>query len=98
MGVKIALGTDAGVYRHGDNGGEFERMVKLGMKPIDALKAGTSVDAELFGLSDRLGTLEPAKIADIVAVPGDPVRDISVCSRVLFVMKEGVVYRNDRAR
>jgi imidazolonepropionase-like amidohydrolase len=93
MGVKIALGTDAGVYEHGKNGGEFGRLVALGMKPIDALRAGTLVDAELFGIEDRLGTLEPGKIADIVAVQGDPLKDITVTERVFFVMKDGVVYK-----
>jgi imidazolonepropionase-like amidohydrolase len=98
LGVRIALGTDAGVFEHGTNGGEFGRMVALGMKPIDALKAGTSVDAELFGLSDRLGTLEAGKIADVVAVPGNPLTDIRVTERVLFVMKEGKVFRNDAGK
>ncbi len=93
IGVKIALGTDAGVYEHGLNGGEFARMVKLGMRPVDALKSGTSVDAELLGIADRLGTLEAGKIADIVAVPGDPLADITACERVIFVMKEGQIYK-----
>ena len=64
------LGTDAAVYPHGRNAEEFHQMVDLGMKPIDALKAGTSLDAELLGLADKIGTLEPNKIADVVAVPG----------------------------
>lgn len=96
LGVRIALGTDAGVFEHGTNGGEFGRMVALGMKPIDALKAGTSVDAELFGLADRLGTLEAGKIADVVAVPGNPLTDIRVTERVLFVMKDGKIFKNER--
>ncbi|MGH9945531.1 MAG: amidohydrolase family protein, partial [Pyrinomonadaceae bacterium] len=73
--VRIAFGTDAAVYPHGRNAEEFRHMVELGMKPIDALKAATSVDAELFGLSDRLGTLEAGKLADIIATPGDPTED-----------------------
>src|SRR5712664_1961033 len=73
-GVKIGLGTDAGVYPHGRNAEEFHQMVDLGMKPVDALKAGTSSDAELLGLADKIGTLESGKLADIVAVPGDPVQ------------------------
>lgn len=97
-GVKIGFGTDAGVYPHGMNAVEFGLMVKLGMKPIDALKTATSVDADLLGLSDRLGTLEPGKFADVIAVPGDPAADIHQTEKVLFVMKEGVVYRNDRAK
>lgn len=96
-GIKIGLGTDAAVYPHGRNAEEFHQMVDLGMKPADALKAGTSADADLLGLADRIGTLEPNKLADIVAVPGDPLENIRQTERVFFVMKEGVVYRNDRA-
>lgn len=93
MGVKIALGTDAGVFTHGRNNGEFALLVKLGMKPVDALKAATSGDAELLGVADTLGTIEAGKFADIVAVPGNPLTDITATERVLFVMKEGVVYK-----
>ncbi|MCA1636418.1 MAG: amidohydrolase family protein [Acidobacteria bacterium] len=95
--VRIAFGTDAAVYPHGRNAEEFRHMVELGMRPVDALKAATSVNAELFGVSDRLGTLEAGKLADIIAVPGDPTQDIRQTERVFFVMKEGVTYRNDRA-
>jgi imidazolonepropionase-like amidohydrolase len=95
-GVKIGLGTDAAVYPHGRNVEEFHQMADLGMKPIDALKAGTSMDAELLGLADKIGTLEAGKIADVVAVPGDPVQNIRQTEHVFFVMKEGVIYRNDR--
>jgi imidazolonepropionase-like amidohydrolase len=94
-GVRICLGTDAGVYAHGRNAEEFGQMVKLGMKPVEALKAGTSRNAELLGIADKLGTLEAGKIADIVGVPGDPTTDIRVTERVFFVMKEGVVYKNE---
>jgi imidazolonepropionase-like amidohydrolase len=97
QGIKIGLGTDAAVYPHGRNAEEFHQMVDLGLKPIDALKAGTSSDAELLGLSDRIGTIEPNKLADIVAVPGDPLENIRQTEHVFFVMKEGVIYRNDRA-
>jgi imidazolonepropionase-like amidohydrolase len=96
-GVKIGFGTDAAVYPHGRNAEEFNEMVKLGMKPVDALKSSTSSDADLLGLSDKIGTLEPGKLADIVAVPGDPVQNIRQTEHVLFVMKEGTVYRNDLA-
>ena len=96
MGLKIGLGTDAAVYPHGRNPEEFHQMVDLGMKPIDALKAGTSVDAELLGLADKIGTLEPGKLADLVAVPGDPVENIRATEHVFFVMKGGVIYKNDR--
>lgn len=95
-GIKIGLGTDAAVYPHGRNAEEFHQMVDLGMKPIDALKAGTSADAELLGLADKIGTLEPGKLADVVAVPGDPVENIRQTEHVFFVMKEGVVYKNER--
>jgi imidazolonepropionase-like amidohydrolase len=96
-GVRIGLGTDAAVYPHGLNAGEFHLMVDLGMKPVDALKAGASSDAELLGLDKQIGSLEAGKLADVVAVPGDPIADIRQTEHVFFVMKEGVVYRNDRA-
>jgi len=95
MGVRIGFGTDAAVYPHGMNATEFELMVEHGMKPMAALKAATSADAELLGLAARLGTLEAGKLADIVAVPGDPTQDIRLTSKVKFVMKEGQIYRRD---
>jgi len=95
-GVKIGLGTDAAVYPHGRNGEEFHQMVDLGMKPVDALRAGTSADADLLGLADKIGTLESGKLADIVAVPGNPLQDIRQTEHVFFVMKEGVIYKNER--
>ena len=67
------------------------------MSPASALRAATSVDAQLLGISDKLGALEPGKIADVIAMPGDPLQDIRNTEHVFFVMKEGVVYRNDRA-
>ena len=91
LGVKIGFGTDSGVSRHGENAREFTLMVEHGMTPLAALKAATSVDAELLGLSRSIGTLEPGKLADVVALPGDPTRDISATRRVGFVMKEGTV-------
>ena len=94
-GVNIGLGTDAAVYPHGRNAEEFHQMADLGMKPIDALKAGTSSDAKLLNIADRTGTLEVSKFADVVAVPGDPTQNIRVTEHVLFVMKEGVVYKNE---
>jgi imidazolonepropionase-like amidohydrolase len=96
MGIKIGLGTDAAVYPHGRNPEEFHQMVDLGMKPIDALKAGTSADADLLGLADKIGTLEAGKLADVVAVPGDPLENIRATEHVFFVMKDGVIYKNDR--
>jgi imidazolonepropionase-like amidohydrolase len=83
-GVKIGFGTDAGVYPHGRNAKEFSLMVADGLAPVEALKAATT------------GTLERGKLADIIAVPGDPLKDISVTEKVLFVMKDGIVYRHDR--
>jgi imidazolonepropionase-like amidohydrolase len=94
-GVKVALGSDAGVYPHGENGGEFETLVKLGMPPVQALQAGTLNAAELLGWEDRIGTLEPGKLADLVAVAGDPAQDIQLMKRVRFVMKGGVVYKDE---
>jgi imidazolonepropionase-like amidohydrolase len=98
MGVKIALGTDAAVYPHGNNALEFVLMAADGMTPAQSLRAGTSAAADLLGLANNIGTLAPGKLADIVAVPGNPFEDIRVTQSVLFVMKEGIVYRNDRAR
>jgi len=95
-GVKIGMGTDAAVYPHGRNTEEFHQMVDLGMKPIDALKAATSADADLLGLSDKIGTLEAGKLADIVAVPGDPVENIRQTEHVFFVMKDGVIFKNEK--
>ncbi|MBZ5703118.1 MAG: amidohydrolase family protein [Acidobacteriia bacterium] len=97
-GLRFGFGTDAGVYAHGRNAEEFGQMVALGMKPIDALRSAMSSDAELLGLADKIGTLEAGKLADVVAVPGDPAENIRQTEKVLFVMKEGVVYRNDRAK
>src|SRR5271163_436792 len=95
--IKIGLGTDAAVYPHGRNAEEFHQMVDLGMKPVDALKAGTSADADLLGLTAKIGTLEANKFADVVAVPGDAIENIRQTEHVFFVMKEGVIYKNDRA-
>ena len=93
--VKIGFGTDAAVYPHGRNAEEFYQMVSLGMKPSAALKAATSADAELLGQANKIGTLDVGKLADVVAVPGDPLQNIQQTEHVLFVMKEGVVYRNE---
>ena len=98
MGVKIALGTDAAVYPHGDNALEFVLMAADGMPPAQSLRAGTSVAADLLGLSSKIGTLEPGKLADVVAVPGNPMQDIRVTQSVFFVMKDGTIYRNDHSQ
>ena len=94
-GVRVALGTDAGVYPHGENGGEFWAMVTLGMTSIQALQAGTINAAELMGLSDRLGSVSKGKLADLVAVNGDPLANVELLKHVQFVMKDGVVYKDE---
>ena len=97
--VPIALGTDAGVIPHGTNGREFRLMVEWGgLTPMQAIVAGTSSAAKLLGWDRQIGTLAPGKWADVVAVPGDPTRDIGAMERVLFVMKNGVVYREPGVR
>jgi len=98
LGVKVALGTDAAVYPHGENAAEFGLMVADGMTPAQALLAGTMSAAELLGLADKVGALRPGMLADLVAVLGNPLDDIGATRKVIFVMKDGVVYRNDRAK
>src|SRR5256886_1979627 len=97
IGVKISFGTDAAVFPHGQNAKEFKLMTDLGMAPIDALKSATANDAELIGISQKIGTLEEGKLADLIAMPGDPVQDITATERVSFVMKEGKIIRNGPA-
>jgi imidazolonepropionase-like amidohydrolase len=92
-GVKIAFGTDAGVFAHGKNYKEFEYMVEAGMPAMEAIKSATMNAADLLGISDRVGSIENGKSADIIAVNGDPLKDIKVLSSMNFVMKEGVVYK-----
>ena len=92
-GVKIAFGTDSGVSAHGDNAREFELMVQAGMDEAEALKTATLESAKLLDIDDTLGTLEAGKLADIVAVPGNPLDDISVMKDIRFVMKNGKVYK-----
>ncbi len=92
-GVKIAFGTDSGVSPHGDNAREFALMVEGGMPPMEAIRSATRVGAELLGIEDEVGTLEAGKLADLVAVAGDPLADVSALESVAFVMKEGVVYK-----
>jgi imidazolonepropionase-like amidohydrolase len=97
-GVKVALGTDAAVYPHGLNAHEFETMVKLGLTPLQSIQAGTLNAADLLGWSGKVGTLEPGAWADIVAVDGDPLKDITTVQRVKFVMKGGEVVKNEYAK
>ncbi len=94
-GVKIAFGTDAGVSMHGRNADEFELMVKYGMTPMQAIAAATVNAADLLGVADQVGTLEPGKQADLIAVEGDPLSDVTVLKRVAFVMKGGAVVKSE---
>jgi len=96
-GAKIAFGTDSGVYPHGDNAKQFAKMVEWGMKPIDAIQAATISAADLIGLSGKAGSLESGYYADIIAVDGNPLETVPVLEKVKFVMKGGVVARNDFA-
>ena len=92
-GVKIAFGTDAGVFKHGQNWREFGYMIEAGMPAMQAIKAATINAAELLGMKDQLGSIEVGKLADIVAVDGDPLSDASVFGKIVFVMKDGVTYK-----
>jgi imidazolonepropionase-like amidohydrolase len=94
-GVKVGFGTDAAVYPHGLNAHEFAVMVKLGLTPLQAIQAATVNDADLLGWSDRIGVIEPNHFADIIAVDGDPLQDVTTLERVKFVMKGGVVYKSE---
>jgi imidazolonepropionase-like amidohydrolase len=97
-GVTMTFGTDAGVYPHGDNAKQFAKMVEWGMTPMQAIQAATTTAAKTLGpLGDDLGSIAPGKSADIIAVAGDPLTDVSELTRVHFVMKAGVVYRKDGA-
>lgn len=93
-GVKISFGTDAGVFPHGENGKEFAYMVEAGMPPIEAIRSATVVNASILGMTDKIGTLEAGKFADIVATDENPLQNIRTMEKVSFVMKEGVVYKN----
>jgi imidazolonepropionase-like amidohydrolase len=95
VGVKIGLGTDAAVYPHGLNAHELAVYVSLGMTPLQAIQTATINDADLLGWSDKIGTLEAGKWADIIAVDGDPLRDVTTLQHVKFVMKGGAVVKNE---
>jgi imidazolonepropionase-like amidohydrolase len=94
-GVKVAFGTDAAVYPHGLNAGEFHVYVKLGMTPLAAIQTATVNASDLLGAKFNVGTLEPGKFADVIAVDGDPTKDVTVLEHVKFVMKGGAVYKNE---
>jgi imidazolonepropionase-like amidohydrolase len=93
-GVKIAFGTDAAVYPHGLNAHEFGKMVEMGLPPLVSIQAATVNAADLLGWSDRVGTIEPGKFADLVAVDGDPLANVHLLENVRFVMKGGEVIKN----
>ena len=95
-GVKIAFGTDAGVYPHGWNAKQFAHMVRWGLTPMQAIQAATVNAADLMGWSDRVGSLEPGHYADVIAVHGDPLADVATLEKVTFVMKGGAVVKEDR--
>jgi imidazolonepropionase-like amidohydrolase len=95
-GVTIGMGGDVGVYPHGENVIEMELMVEYGMKPVDVLKAATSVNAKALHMEQQVGMLKPGMLADIIIVGGDPSIQISVIRQVKFVMKDGVVYRQEK--
>ena len=92
-GVTICNGSDVGVFTHGDNARELELLVNYGMKPVDVLRSATSIDAKVFHMDDRIGAVKTGLLADLIAVDGDPTRDISTVRKVKLVMKGGVVYR-----
>ena len=93
-GVNIVFGGDVGVYTHGENYRELELMVDYGMTPIKALQSATSLNARVFHL-EQLGQLKSGYLADIIAVEGNPIEDIKVMEAVSFVMKDGIVYKNE---
>ncbi len=98
-GVKIALGTDAAVYPHGLNAHEVDVYVnQFGMSPLQGIQTGTINAADLMGWTDKIGTLEPGKWADIIAIDGDPLKDVKILQHVPFVMKSGVVYKNETSK
>lgn len=94
-GAKMAFGTDGGVYPHGENGRQFALMVEFGMKPVDAIRSATLAAAELVGIGSQTGSVETGYLADLIAVDGDPLKDVSRLEHVRFVMKEGRVYKNE---
>lgn len=94
-GVKMVYGTDAGIYPHGDNARQFATMVRYGMSPLDAIRSATINAADALGTGDR-GVIEPGRLADLIAVPGDPTQDVTALESVPFVMKGGVVEKNAR--
>ena len=95
-GVTICMGGDVGVFTHGDNAREMEMMVDYGMKPIDVLKSSTSINADVFGYGDKIGRIKKDLFADIIAVEGDPSSDIKNIRKIKLVIKDGVIYRDEK--
>ena len=94
FGIKIAYGTDSGVSKQGDNAKELYYMVRGGMTEMEAIRSATVIASEMLGINDKLGSIESGKLADIIAVKGNPIKDISFLQEVVFVMKEGKIYKN----
>jgi imidazolonepropionase-like amidohydrolase len=95
-GVTICMGGDVGVYAHGDNAREMEMMVEYGMKPLDVLRSSTSVNADVFNYADKIGRLKKGLLADAIAVQGDPSKNICDIRKVIFVLKNGRIYKDDQ--
>jgi imidazolonepropionase-like amidohydrolase len=93
-GVTIASGSDVGVFAHGDNAKEIEAMVEFGMSPLDAVRSATSVNARVMHMADKIGTVKPGLFADLIAVKGDPTRDVGALSYVSFVMTRGIIFKH----
>jgi imidazolonepropionase-like amidohydrolase len=94
-GVKIAFGTDIGVCAFGQNGREFNLMVQNGMTPMQAIQSATVAGADLLGITDKVGSIKPGKLADLIAVRGDPLSNVRLLEDVRFVMKQGEIYKQD---
>ena len=94
-GVKIAYGTDAGVFPHGENGKDFRYLVEAGMSPMRAIQAATTSAASLIGHPEKIGSLTEGRFADVIAVSADPLKDITILEKIPFVMKSGIIYRNE---
>ncbi len=94
-GLPIGFGTDAAVIPHGQNAHEFAYRVRLGESPMAAIVSATRISADIMGWSDRIGSIEPARLADLIAVAGDPLRDITELERVAWVMKGGTIYKDE---
>jgi imidazolonepropionase-like amidohydrolase len=97
-GAKMAYGTDAAIYPHGDNAKQFAKMVEWGMKPLDAIQSATVNAADLLGQADKAGVVEKGHFADVIAVRGNPLENVAILEHVSFVMKGGMVVKNEAAK